>query len=76
MAERYKGKMEKMPSDLVLAYRATDYVVFNNSRPFLVRVGHHSLVIDGLLIRMKTRSGAFITAWNLFSKSHSAAAYA
>jgi hypothetical protein len=57
-----------MPSDLVVAYRATDYVAFNDSRAFLIRVGRHSLVIDGLLTRMKTRSGAFIAAWNPFSK--------
>src|SRR5438128_14210 len=59
---------ESMPSDLVVAYRATDYVAFNDSRAFLIRVGRHSLVIDGLLTRMKTRSGAFIAAWNPFSK--------
>ena len=65
-----------MLSDLVLAYRATDYVAFDDSRALLVRIGHHSLVIDGLLTRMKTRSGAFITAWNPFSKSQSAGANA
>jgi hypothetical protein len=75
VVKRYKGK-QKMPSDLVLAYRATDYVTFDASRVFLVRVGHHSLVIDGLLARMKVRSGAFITAWNPFSKSQSAGANA
>jgi hypothetical protein len=63
-----------MPSNLVLAYRATDYVAFNDSRAFLIRIGRHSLVIDGLLAKMKTRSGAFITAWNPFSKSLSAGA--
>jgi hypothetical protein len=61
-----------MPSDLVLAYRATEYVAYDDSRNFLVRIGYHSLVIDGLLARMKARSGAFITAWNPFSKSQSA----
>jgi Protein of unknown function (DUF3293) len=66
----------EMPSDIALAYRATDYVAFDDSRSFLVRIGHHSLVIDGLLTKMKTRSGAFITAWNPFSKSQSAGANA
>jgi hypothetical protein len=61
-----------MPSDLVSAYRATDYVAYCDGRDFVVRVGRHSLIIDGLLARMKTRSGAFITAWNPFGKSHSA----
>ena len=71
----YKGK-QKMSSDLVLAYRATDYVAFNGRREFLIRIGRHSLVIDGLLTRMKTRSGAFITAWNPYSKSQSTGANA
>jgi hypothetical protein len=62
----------EMLSDLVLAYRATDYVAFDDSRAFLVRIGHHSLVIDALLSGMKMKSGAFITAWNPFSKSQSA----
>jgi hypothetical protein len=65
-----------MPSDLVLAYRATEYVAYDDSRNFLVRIGHHSLVIDELLARMKARSGAFITAWNPFSKSLAAGANA
>jgi hypothetical protein len=34
------------------------------------------LVIDGLLARMKARSGALITAWNPFSKSLTAGANA
>jgi len=75
VVERYKGK-QKMPSDLVLAYRATNYVAFNDSREFLIRIGRHSLVIDGLLARMKTRSGAFITAWNPYSRNLSPGANA
>jgi len=70
-SQRAQLETGKMPSNLVLAYRATDYVAFNGSRPFLVRIGHHSLVIDGLLARMITRRGAFITAWNPYSKSQS-----
>jgi hypothetical protein len=65
-----------MQSNPVLAYRATDYVAFSDARTFSIRVGQHSLVVDGLLTRMKTRSGAFITAWNPFSKSQSAGANA
>jgi Protein of unknown function (DUF3293) len=72
---RYKGK-QKMPSDLVLAYRATDYVAFNDSREFLIRIGRHSLVIDELFARMKTSSGVVITAWNPYSKSLSPGANA
>jgi hypothetical protein len=65
-----------MPSDLVLAYRATDYVAFNDSREFLIRIGRHSLVIDELFARMKTSSGVVITAWNPYSKSLSPGANA
>jgi hypothetical protein len=65
-----------MQSGLVLAYRATDYVAYSDSRVFLVRIGHHSLVMDGLLTRMEAKSGAFITAWNPFSKNLSARANA
>lgn len=61
-----------MPSNLVLAYRATDYVAFSDGRTFSVRVGRHSLLVDRLLTRMKTSSGAFITAWNPFSKRQNA----
>jgi len=65
-----------MPSNLVLAYRATDYVTFFDSHAFLIRIGRHSLFIDGLLASKKVGSGAFITAWNPFSKSQSAGANA
>jgi hypothetical protein len=59
-----------------LAYRATDFVAYSDGWVFLIRIGHHSLVIDALLSRMKARGGAFITAWNPFSKSLSAGANA
>jgi hypothetical protein len=65
-----------MPPDLVLAYQATDYLVFNDNRTYTVRVGCRSLCIDGLLASKKVGSGAFITAWNPFSKSLSAGANA
>jgi hypothetical protein len=61
-----------MLSDLVLAYRATSYVILNDTRNLSVRVGYHSLLIDGLLASKKAASGSFITAWNPFSKSPSA----
>jgi hypothetical protein len=62
--------------NLVLAYRATDYVVFSEGRSFSVRVGEHSLLLDRLLARKKARSGAFITAWNPFSNRLGAGANA
>jgi hypothetical protein len=61
-----------MPSDLLAAYRDTNYMAFGHGRLFKIRVDRHSLAIDGLLFKMKVRSGAFITAWNPFSKSQSA----
>jgi hypothetical protein len=60
-----------MPSDLVIAYQATDYVVFDDSRNLSVRVGRHSLLVDGLLASMNAGSGSFITAWNPFSRNQS-----
>jgi hypothetical protein len=60
-----------MASNLILAYLATDYVVFNKGRTISIRVGQRSLLVDALLTRMGARSGAFITAWNPFSMSQS-----
>jgi hypothetical protein len=65
-----------MPPSLVSAYRATDYVAFGNDRAFSVRIGHHTLAVDGLLARMRAGSGVFITANNPFSKRRSVRANA
>jgi hypothetical protein len=61
-----------MPSNLVLAYLATDYLAFDKGRAVPVRVGQRSLLVDALLAKMNARSGALITAWNPFGKSQSA----
>ena len=58
-----------MGSGLVSAYRETDYVAHGNGQVAVVRIGHRSIVLDRLLARMDARNGAFITAWNPFSKS-------
>ena len=58
-----------MQLGLVSAYRKTDYVAHDNGRVVVVRIGHQSMAVDGLLARMHARNGAFITAWNPFSKS-------
>lgn len=55
-----------MQSDLVSAYRATDYVVHGNGLDVVIRIGYHSLITDKFLARMNATSGAFITAWNPF----------
>jgi hypothetical protein len=57
-----------MQSDLVSAYKATDYVARGDGWVVVIRIGYHSLVVDKLLARMHARNGAFITAWNPFSK--------
>ena len=57
-----------MRSDLISAYRATDYVAHGNGSDVVIRIGHHSLLVDRLFARMHARNGAFITAWNPFSK--------
>jgi Protein of unknown function (DUF3293) len=48
------------------------YVVLSDNQTLSVRVGFHSLFVDGLLASKKAKSGSFITAWNPFSKSQSA----
>jgi Protein of unknown function (DUF3293) len=56
-------------SSLVSAYRATDYVARSGGWAVVIRIGHRSLVVDRLLARMHVMSGAFITAWNPFSRN-------
>jgi hypothetical protein len=57
-----------MQSDLVSAYRATDYVAHSDGWFVVIQIGRYSLAVDRLLARMHARNGAFITAWNPFSK--------
>jgi hypothetical protein len=57
-----------MQSNLVSAYKATDYVVYDNSLVVVIRIRHHSLLVDRLLAKMHARNGAFVTACNPFSK--------
>jgi hypothetical protein len=56
-----------MQSDLVSAYKATDYVAHDNGSAVVIRIGQCSLVVDKCLVRMHARNAAFITAWNPFS---------
>ncbi len=57
-----------MQSNLVSAYRATEYVAHGNGWVVVIRIGHRSVVVDRLLARMHARDGAFVTAYNPFSK--------
>src|ERR1700726_5297126 len=63
-----------MQSGLVSAYKATEYVAHGDCWVVVIRIGHHSLAVDRLLVRMHARSGAFITASNPFSKDLGSAA--
>ena len=58
-----------MQSNLVSAYKATEYVVHGNGWVVVIRIGYHSLLVDRLLARMHAKNAAFITAWNPFSKA-------
>jgi hypothetical protein len=58
-----------MQSGLLSAYRTTDYVAYGKRGVVVIRIGHQSMVVDGLLARMHVRDAAFITAWNPFSKA-------
>jgi hypothetical protein len=55
-----------MQSGLVSAYKSTDYVTRDSGCTVVIRIGHHSLVVDRLLAKAHVRNGAFITAWNPF----------
>jgi Protein of unknown function (DUF3293) len=61
-------KRSLMQSNLVSAYKATDYVVQGNSLVVVIRIGDHSLLVDKLLAKMHAKNGAFITACNPFRK--------
>jgi hypothetical protein len=57
-----------MQSNLVSAYKATEYVAHDSGWVVVIQIGHHSVVVDRLLARMHAKDGAFITAYNPFSK--------
>lgn len=49
---------------LVAAYRGTDY----EAAGAVARIGRRSAEIDALLRRLGAREGAFVTAWNPWSR--------
>jgi Protein of unknown function (DUF3293) len=53
---------------LVLAYRATDYVVFAGKQEIALRVGRPERSVDRLLANAHAPTAAFVTAWNPFSR--------
>ena len=53
-----------LPAHLRAAYRRTAY----EADGAVARIGRRSVVMDTLLRRLRTRHGAFVTAWNPFSR--------
>jgi hypothetical protein len=58
-------------SQLRTAYVETDYVVRWRPREYVIRTGHRCAPVEHLLSRYKTRSAAFVTAWNPLGKKFS-----
>lgn len=51
-------------SRLLAAYRRTDY----KANGAVARIGRRSAAVDALLRRLGARQGAFVTAWNPWSR--------
>lgn len=51
-------------SRLLAAYRRTDY----EAEGAVARIGRRSAAVDALLRRLGAREGAFVTAWNPWSR--------
>jgi hypothetical protein len=59
--------MTSIDASLIAAYRATDYVVFDDGREVVLRVEEINPAIDALLMRHGAAQAVVITAWNPFS---------
>ena len=57
----------EIPSELIAAYRATNYRVLGKN-PFVLKIGQPSAPLKGLYDELGCRSAAFLTAWNPFSQ--------
>ena len=58
----------KIPSELIAAYRATNYRVLGQD-PFVLKIGQPSRPLRKLYDEHGCQSAAFITAWNPFSQA-------
>jgi hypothetical protein len=56
-----------IPSELIDAYRATNYRVLGEN-PFVLKIGQSSVPLKNLYHEHGCRSAAFLTAWNPFSR--------
>lgn len=64
----------RVGSALIEAYRSTDYVAFDGAGELVLRIGVRNRNLDWLMARHRTRTAAFITAWNPRSIPHGDAA--
>ena len=58
--------MSALPPALLRAYAATAYTLCGGR--VVARIGRRSAAVDALLRRLGSRQGAFVTAWNPFSR--------
>lgn len=59
--------MTEIPSELIMAYEATDFTVLEQ-RPFTLRIGRHSAELQALYVERGVTCAGYLTAWNPFSK--------
>lgn len=57
-----------LPAALVAAYARTDYGAGEAGAAAVARIGRRSAAVDALLARAGLRQGAFVTAWNPWSR--------
>lgn len=62
--------MTEIPSDLIMAYKTTDFRVLE-PREFTLRVGQHSAELQSLYVELGVKCAGYLTAWNPFSKEAS-----
>ena len=58
--------MTEIPSELIVAYEATDFRVLE-PQEFTLRVGQRSAELQSLYVDMGVTSAGYLTAWNPFS---------
>ena len=59
-----------LPSDLLDAYKATNFEV-HNTRPFVLKIGEYSPDLKEMFNEKSVECGCFITAYNPFSEERS-----
>lgn len=64
--------MTEIPSELIVAYEATDFRVLE-PQEFTLRVGQRSAELQSLYVDMGVTSAGYLTAWNPYSAETSAA---